>query len=145
MNCSLTKLHDYFSFPKNTRQCFRKKGSAFACRDVASGEKEALSRIAMMLPEKRKRFRASRRCFRRKGSAFAHRDDASGEKEALSHIATMLPEKGKHHCGFGMIKIRRNRLLFCFFPYFCDRIKATCIRTYLEIKEALCLSCSLET
>ena len=43
-----------------------------------------------------------------------------------------------------MIKIRRNRLLFCFFPYFCDRIKATCVRTYFEIKEALCLSRSRE-
>lgn len=106
-----------------------------------------------MLPEKRKRFRAPRRCFRRKGSAFAHRDDASGEKEsafapcdgasgekeALSRPATVLPEKGKHHRGFRMIKIRRNRLLFCFFPYFCDRVKATCIRTYLEIKRSVML------
>ncbi|WP_455634519.1 hypothetical protein [Parabacteroides sp.] len=74
-------------------------------RDKASGKKEALSRVATVLPEKRKRFRASRRCFRKKGSTFAHRDDASGEKEALSRIAMMLPEKRKHRRGFRMIKI----------------------------------------
>ncbi|WP_455629849.1 hypothetical protein, partial [Parabacteroides sp.] len=67
-------------------QSFRKKVSAFACRDGASGKKEALSRIATVLPEKSKCFRVSRRCFRKKVSAFAHRDDASGEKEAPSRF-----------------------------------------------------------